>query len=273
MTSGQISTEAVALEMFELLGTGSSTPTITSRYARFDKAAGYAVIGPLRRLREARGEHVVGRKIGFTNQTIWETYGVDAPIWGYVYNTTLFDLTQAREPFRISHLSEPRIEPEIIFGLKKAPTPEMNSAELLQCCEWVSHGFEIVQSVFPGWRFKPADTLAAYGLHGALFVGPKHLIADRPAEWDKDLATFEIELLVDGKHKQSGRGANVLGSPLSALRYLVDVLASDTSMPPLTAGEIITTGTLTDAMPIVSGQTWTTRLRGISLEDARLQFG
>jgi 2-oxo-3-hexenedioate decarboxylase len=43
----------------------------------------------VRSLREARGEKVLGRKIGFTNRTIWEQYGVYAPIWGYVYDTTV----------------------------------------------------------------------------------------------------------------------------------------------------------------------------------------
>ncbi len=40
----------------------------------------------------ARGERPVGRKIGFTNRTIWAEYGVYAPIWGDMYDTTLRDL-------------------------------------------------------------------------------------------------------------------------------------------------------------------------------------
>ena len=43
--------------------------------------------------REARGERPIGRKIGFTNRTIWAEYGVYAPIWGYVYDGTVRELT------------------------------------------------------------------------------------------------------------------------------------------------------------------------------------
>ncbi len=46
---------------------------------------------------------------------------------------------------------------------------------------------------------------------------------------------------------ERGQGSNVLGGPLSALRHLVELLARDPHNPPLQAGEIITTGTLTRA--------------------------
>ena len=38
--------------------------------------------------------------------------------------------------------------------------------------DWVAHGFEFVQSIFPGWRFQAADTVADVGLHGRCFSGP-----------------------------------------------------------------------------------------------------
>ncbi len=69
-----------------------------------------------------------------------------------------------------------------------------------------------------------------------------------------------------------GRAANVLDGPLSALRHLVGLLANDDVNPPLAAGEIITTGTLTRALPVQPGETWSTALQGIALEDIRLTF-
>ena len=41
--------------------------------------------------RLAAGWIPVGRKIGFTNRTIWTRYGVYEPIWGTVYDRTLID--------------------------------------------------------------------------------------------------------------------------------------------------------------------------------------
>jgi 2-oxo-3-hexenedioate decarboxylase len=49
-------------------------------------------------------------------------------------------------------------------------------------------------------------------------------------------------------------------------------LAHDRIHPPLAAGEIVTTGTLTRAMPIRPGETWSTSLHGIPLNGARLRF-
>src|SRR5262245_35731855 len=96
-------------------------------------AEAYAVTAAVRRSREARGEHVVGRKIGFTNTTIWEEYGVHAPIWGYMYDTTVFDLAGLSGGFDVAHLLEPRIEPEIVFGLARAPQAGMDERALLDC--------------------------------------------------------------------------------------------------------------------------------------------
>ena len=66
--------------------------------------------------------------------------------------------------------------------------------------------------------------------------------------------------------------SNVLDGPVSALRHLVQLLAQDANSPPLAAGEIVTTGTLTRAMPIEAGETWSTKLRGIPLEGISLRF-
>jgi len=50
-------------------------------------------------------EMPVGRKIGFTNRTVWAEYG---PIWGYVYNRTLHNLAKIGDTFSLVGLAEPR---------------------------------------------------------------------------------------------------------------------------------------------------------------------
>jgi 2-oxo-3-hexenedioate decarboxylase len=54
----------------------------------------------------ARGERVIGRKIGFTNRTIWAEYAVYAPMWGFVFDTTVRDLPPprrgAQHPFTLA---------------------------------------------------------------------------------------------------------------------------------------------------------------------------
>ncbi|MEX2629144.1 MAG: hypothetical protein WD341_04330 [Tistlia sp.] len=265
--------DGIAGELVGLLGSGRQIRPFSQREGGLGLADAYRVTDRVRRLRMARGETPVGRKIGFTNRTIWDEYGVHAPIWGPVYDSTVRDLAAVAGGFALAGLAEPRLEPEIVLGLARAPEPGMDEAALLGCLEWVAHGFEIVQSVFPGWVFAPADTVAAFGLHGALLVGPRRPVpAAGQGAWLASLAGFEIELWRDGALMDRGRAANVLDGPLSALRHLVGLLAEDPVNPPLAAGELVTTGTLTRALPIAPGERWQTRLSGIALEAIEVRF-
>lgn len=67
-------------------------------------------------------------------------------------------------------------------------------------------------------------------------------------------------------------GANVLDSPLNALAFLVELLAKHPEAPPLEAGEIISTGVLTDAHPVSPGETWSTTFAGLPLEGLTVEF-
>jgi 2-keto-4-pentenoate hydratase len=64
----------------------------------------------------------------------------------------------------------------------------------------------------------------------------------------------------------------VLGSPVHALWHLHQLLQKQPQFDALTAGEIITTGTWTDAYPIKHGQTWTTAFSGVALPGLTVSF-
>ncbi len=264
--------DSIAAEAFALLGSERQLAPFSSRHRSFGIDDAYRVTAKVRALREKSGEVPRGRKIGFTNRTIWSEYGVHAPIWGYVYDRTVHDLANIDETFSLAGLSNPRIEPEIIFGLSAAPRPGMDAKQLMSCIGWVAQGFEIVQSVFPDWKFAAADAIAACGLHGALLIGQRRPLSGGEEAWVSSLAAFEIDLSCDGELADHGAARNVLDSPLLALRHLVDVLAADRINPPLAAGEIVTTGTLTRALPIEADEVWSTRLTGVALEGARVRF-
>jgi 2-oxo-3-hexenedioate decarboxylase len=120
--------------------------------------------------------------------------------------------------------------------------------------------------------FRAPHTVAAFGLHGALLIGPRYSIAAHAEDWDRTLSTFEIDLKRNGAIADHGRAMNVLGGPVLALRQLVDILAGDQINPPLPAGEIVTTGTLTRALPVSAGETWTTELSGVALDGLSVRF-
>ena len=256
-----------------LAATDAARPIVpfSARGAALPLADAYRVSHWLERARAKRGETSVGRKIGFTNRNIWAEYNVYAPNWGYVTTRSLRELADT-PVLPLGAYAEPRIEPEIMFGLSRAPSPGMDERALLNCIAFVAHGYEIVQSVFPQWKFTATDTTAANALHGALLVGTRHEMAGHAEQWLAQLATFEIALYRDGELIDRGSGANVLGSPVSALKHLVALLADDPVNPPLQAGEIVSTGTLTRAFPVAPGETWTTKLSGIPLAGVSLTF-
>ena len=263
--------KAIAAEAFAALVNAPQIPPFSSRPQGLSVDDAYRVTPLVRQMYEASGAKPLGRKIGFTNRTIWAQYGVYAPIWGYVFDRTVHDLATV-EALPLAPFSEPRIEPEIVFGLVAAPSAQMDETALMSCIGWVALGFEIVQSIFPGWKFSAADTIAANGVHGALLIGPRHPVLPRAAEWQRKLSAFEIDLKCNGQLIDRGQAENVLSGPLSALRHLVGLLASDRVNSPLAAGEIVSTGTLTKAMPVASGEVWTAAPTGIALDAIGLRL-
>jgi len=211
---GPTGVQAAAAEAFAVLGTGRQVEPFSARHPGFGLDNTYRAAA-VRLQRGRRGERPIGRKIGFTNRTIWPEHNVHAPIWGYVCDRTVSDLAGAGSTSSLKGLAEPRIEPEIIFGLATAPTLGMDERASLGRIGWVAHGFEVVQSIFPNWKFTAADTVAAYGLHGALLVGPRHPVAPRIDDWARRLASFEIGPFRDGALADRGHAVNVLDGPVS----------------------------------------------------------
>jgi 2-keto-4-pentenoate hydratase len=69
-----------------------------------------------------------------------------------------------------------------------------------------------------------------------------------------------------------GIGSNVLGSPLAAIAHLIVVLEKQSNYMPLQANEMLTTGTITTALPIQAGENWQTELEGIALPGLSVEF-
>ncbi|MBV0912749.1 2-keto-4-pentenoate hydratase [Anianabacter salinae] len=226
----------------------------------------------IRSLRLATGEVPVGRKIGFTNRTIWEKYNITGPVWGDIWDSTLHLTDSGTATVPLPRLTEPRIEPEIVFGLSAPPEAAMDDAALLACIDWAAHGFEVVMSPYPGWRFVAPDCMAAFGLHGALYVGPRLPLAALGDDPVAVLSGLTCELWNGETRIGEGRGAYVLGGPVQALRFLLDALAADPSQPPLRAGDVVTTGTLLDGIEMQAGERWRSEIHGAPFETLDVTF-
>ena len=248
-------------ELVQLHESARVVPRFSERFPGLTPEAGYAAARVLHAHRLALGWQPVGRKIGFTNRTLWARYGVHEPMWGMVYDRTMIQAQSDRATVRLDRLPQPRIEPEIAFKLRAVPRSSAPE-ELVACIEWMAHCVEIVQCHHPDWKITIADCTADNGLHGRLIVGTPAPLGDPDRLPRVEAKLFkgdrQGERLVD-----RGVGANVLGSPIASLGFLVDLLNKQAEAPPLRAGEIITSGVLTDAHPVAAGETWRTEVTGL----------
>ena len=226
-----------------------------------DLPSAYGTALAVEALRMARGEKPRGYKIGFTNRTIWSRYSVFAPIWGSVWDTTI-STCQDAGVLSLARLCQPRIEPEAVFGFKAAPRVGAAVDEVFAALDWVAPGFEIVQSHLPDWKFVAAQTVADGGLHARLLIGtqvPVSALAQDAGQLHRVLAEAHVGLHRGATLVDQGSGANVLDSPLQALMHFIAALGSFPGARRLAAGDVVTTGTWTDAWPVQAGQTWSAR--------------
>lgn len=249
----------LAITIEDARRSASLVERFTDRYPDLELPQAYDVLQRASMLRgAATGARPVGRKIGFTNMTIWDLYGVYGPIWGWMYDDSMKLCDAASTTIDISRLVQPRIEPEIVFCLADDVPVGAQAHDIAGLVEWVAFGFEMVQCHYPDWKVTAVDSVIDGSLHGASRVGTR--IAPWPTMVD-DLERFSLRLMRNGTVIDEGRGANVLGSPLNALAHL-----AESASVPLHAGEIITTGTITDAAWVRPGEEYTVEIHGLPLQ-------
>ena len=259
-------------EIIHVQDNGLKMNSLKERFPDIDLRTAYQIQSRIHDRRLEEGWAPVGRKLGFTNENIWGTYGVESPIWAHIYDHTV-SFTEGRvSVFDLSKTLEPRIEPEIVIALKSPLEHEDSSDAIVNKVEWWALGFEIVHSRLANWKFTAEDVVADMGLHTALIIGEKLPI---PAIRDHLRTSFEeieIELLRGSQVKARGVGANALGGAHRATRFLLENLGSDSRGLFPTEDEIICTGTVTDAFRVQTGETWSVRLCGENVANLELRF-
>jgi 2-keto-4-pentenoate hydratase len=267
-------TTQIAGELLDAYDGGGAIPSVVDRTPGFDWDQAYAVAAEIVKLRRARGEKTVGRKIGFTNRNIWAEYGATAPIWAHVYEGTLIHAQNNCATLSLRGSVQPRIELEIAFKLA-APVPVgcNDPGVILRCVEWYAPSFELVDCHFADWKFKPADSAADFSFHWRLVVGtPRPIVKGNIATLVAQLRDCRVTLAKGKQVMDRGAGSNALDHPALALAFLADIVARQPGFEPLSAGEVITTGTLTAALPVAPGETWRSSYAGLDAPGLTLTF-
>lgn len=195
------------------------------------------------------GWEVVGWKIGCTSRTAQEMLDIAQPFAGRVFAPFLHDSPVV---LPASDFAAPLVEGEFAFTLGRDLPPRTGGyqrAEVEAVVDAVRPAIEIVATRFADFAAAGAPNLIAdCGANGALVVGPP-ITAWR----DVDLAATTVTMHVDGTPMGTGTGTDVLGHPLESLTWLANHL-SDAGIA-LHAGQVVTTGTCTGAVPLAAGST------------------
>ena len=246
----------------------------SARSDGFDLTAAYAVEGELAARRRAEGRTTVGIKVGFANKAMWRVLKLDTLVWAHMYDDTVQYANANEASLSISRMISPKIEPEIVFGMKRPLGGGVtDAAAALEAVEWLALGFEMIDCPYPDWKYQPADFVAAYGLHVALVVGePRAVTTDTIPELVEQLPAFKVRLSKDGELVAEGSGKNSLRSPALCLAELASAMAKRSGTEPLAAGDLVSSGTLTESTPIQPGATWTAAVEGIDLPSLSLRL-
>jgi 2-oxo-3-hexenedioate decarboxylase len=236
-----------------------------------DLATAYIVEAELVRMRREAGRTTTGVKVGFANKAVWRVMKLDTLVWAHMYDDTVRHANANEATLSLAQMISPKIEPEIVFKMKSPLAPGVtDAATALEAVEWLALGFEIIDCPYADWKFQPADFVAAYGLHAALVVGdPRMVTPSNIPELAEQLAKFTVALAKNGDLVHEGSGRNSLRSPALCLAELATAMsrasAAQEHTEPLAAGDLVSSGTLTESTSIQAGATWTASVEGIDL--------
>ncbi|TEA78836.1 2-keto-4-pentenoate hydratase [Allopusillimonas ginsengisoli] len=192
-------------------------------------------------LRRERGEKPVGIKLGFTSRAKMTQMGVDSLIWGWLTDTML---QEEGGTVLLDQFIHPRAEPEVCFLTRRDIDRPLNLLEAESYIEAVAPAIEIIDSRYRAFTFTLEDVIADNCSSAGLVVGP----------WSRNinaLANLGVILRVNGRVKQSGSTAAILGHPLRSLVQASRVLSAASQTLP--AGSLIMAGAATAAEALNAG--------------------
>jgi 2-keto-4-pentenoate hydratase len=280
--------ETLARELLSAYETGEMVAIPPSGRPGFDLNTAYEVEATLKQFREAGGHKAVGRKVGYANKAMWRVLKLETLVWAHMYDDTVHYSDGNSATLTLAHPRSLKIEPEIVFGLKQPIIAEgaertegLDATAALASTEWLALGFEIIDCPFPEWQFQPSDFIASFGLHAALVIGERvevrqevrqDLRPDGIAALVHELPRLKVRISKNGEFVEEGSGRNCLRSPALCLAELGAAIVRRFPTQPLSAGEIVSSGTLTAGHPTDRGDLWTVEVEGLSLPPLTLRL-
>ncbi|MBB6445237.1 2-keto-4-pentenoate hydratase [Bacillus benzoevorans] len=198
------------------------------------------------------GHKIVGPKMGLTSKAKWDQMGVSEPIYGYVFDYQLVD-NGGVVPFQI----HPKVEAEIAFLIgEDIEGPGITAAQVLAKTEYVLPAIEVIDSRYENFNFTLTDVIADNASTSRVVFGNT---LRKPSEFDLELVGATLS--VNGKIRELGAGAAVLGHPANAIAVLANMLARKGEK--IKKGDLILSGALTGAILVNVGDFVSAKFDGL----------
>lgn len=233
---------AFARTLDEAARTGRTTGLLTADAPDLSLNAAYRVQRAVIARRQARGETVIGAKMGFTSRAKMAQMGVDDVIWGL-----LTDAMQVEDGGTLATegLIHPRIEPEIAFLVGEPLSGRITPAEAARAAAGIAVAYEVIDSRYADFRFTLPDVVADNASACAFGVGPWHAPDSVAA------GNLGLVMEVDGRPVAAGSSAAILGGPLRS--FAAAARLTEAAGSPLRPGDIVLAGAATAAVPLAPG--------------------
>lgn len=238
--------ESVATELLACEDERRDRVRFTDEWPELDVETGYKIQDLTLERRLARGEKLIGVKLGLTSRAKQQRMGVTTPFVAWLTDAMILP---AGDPVPQDKLIHPRIEPELVFVMgERLEGPGVTAAQAMAAVDQVLGGAEVIDSRYKDFKFRAGDVIADNASSGAFVTGP---ISLPPSALD--LSTEAVLVEVNGEIVDSATGAAVQGHPGEALALAANDLAKRGLA--IEAGWIILTGGITDAYFATPGTT------------------
>ncbi len=246
----------------ETLDTAATTATPTMQLdTQLPLAAAYRVQEALIGLRTSRGERAIGIKMGLTSRAKMAQVGVNEMNWGRLTDGMLIDDGGSVAASRFIH---PRAEPELAFLLRAPLQGRITALQAWQAVDGVACAIEIIDSRYRDFKFSLADVIADNSSSSGLVIGAWH-------KRDMDISNLGMVLEIDGRVKQVGSSAAILGNPIRSLVAAARLVTQYGGT--LRAGDIVMAGAATAAEPVRAGQRVSVRVERLGRACFSLEQG
>jgi 2-keto-4-pentenoate hydratase len=201
----------------------------------------YALQAEIARLREDRGERIIGYKIGCTSRAIQEQLGIGEPIFGRLFDTGCFP---ADSRLAHGHFANLAIEGELAIRLSRdLPGHSFPGEEYVSAIDTVFPVIELHHYLLPAHRCALPGLIASSGMHAGL------VLPERETDCSNGVPTVpELEVAISDRLAGTTSEPWTMGGPAEALRWLSARLAE--SGLQLRRGQVILTGSALPLFPV-----------------------